>query len=296
MKQQHHHHQLSRSSSANKQMILLPPSYIRSNSYNTTASAATTPTHLSPDAPQLLSLPNFTYHQSPTNTTTQQYSSSSTTALALISRKPTGLVASLIRSLLSIPSLVIPATCRWFTANIISPAVTTPLLLGHIRVSTGTLFGYRKGRVCFAIQDHPRSPPLLILDLPISTSALVKEMSSGVVRIALECRKAAGKKKVLLGETEWTMYCNGRKCGTARSTTERTGGFGSWVLDTVGSISVGAGVIPDDKNKCGGEVMYMRARFERVVGNRDSQALYMLNPDGNNVVGGPELSIFFLRL
>lgn len=42
-----------------------------------------------------------------------------------------------------------------------------------------------------------------------------------------------------------------------------------------------------------GELLYMRARFERVVGSRDSEAFYMLNPDGN---GGPELSIFLLRI
>lgn len=97
------------------------------------------------------------------------------------------------------------------------------------------------------------------------------------------------------------MYCNGRKCGYALS---RTCGDLDWhVLSTVQSVSVGAGVIPlleDGGNgrKGGGvgsegELMYMRARFERVVGSRDSEAFYMLNPDGN---GGPELSIFLLRI
>lgn len=69
------------------------------------------------------------------------------------------------------------------------------------------------------------------------------------------------------------------------------------MLSTVQSVSVGAGVIPvlEGGGGCGseGELMYMRARFERVVGSRDSEAFYMLNPDGN---GGPELSIFLLRL
>lgn len=70
------------------------------------------------------------------------------------------------------------------------------------------------------------------------------------------------------------------------------------MLSTVQSVSVGAGVIPlvDDGRKGGaweGELLYMRARFERVVGSRDSEAFYMLNPDGN---GGPELSIFLLRI
>jgi uncharacterized protein (TIGR01570 family) len=41
--------------------------------------------------------------------------------------------------------------------------------------------------------------------------------------------------------------------------------------------------------------MYMRARFERVVGSRDSEAFYMMNPDCNNG-GGPELSVYLLRV
>lgn len=80
----------------------------------------------------------------------------------------------------------------------------------------------------------------------------------------------------------------------------RTCGELDWhVLSTVQSVSVGAGVIPlleegrKDGGRSEGELMYMRARFERVVGSRDSEAFYMLNPDGN---GGPELSIFLLRI
>lgn len=94
------------------------------------------------------------------------------------------------------------------------------------------------------------------------------------------------------------MYCNGRKCGYAVT---RKCGESDWhVLRTVQRVSVGAGVIPvvDDGGKSAtssseGELLYMRARFERVVGSRDSEAFYMLNPDGN---GGPELSIFLLRI
>ncbi|KAL3841271.1 hypothetical protein ACJIZ3_025862 [Penstemon smallii] len=125
-------------------------------------------------------------------------------------------------------------------------------------------------------------------------------MSSGLVRIALECEKVhpprGGKAAMrLFREPLWTMYCNGRKCGYAVS---RECGESDWhVLSTVQSVSVGAGVIPlvEDgrKGASEGELLYMRARFERVVGNRDSEAFYMLNPDGN---GGPELSIFLLRV
>lgn len=131
-------------------------------------------------------------------------------------------------------------------------------------------------------------------------------MSSGLVRIALECEKTApaaatpggSRRRVgLFQEPMWTMYCNGRKCGYALS---RACTDSDWhVLSTVQSVSVGAGVIPvvDDGRKISaateGELLYMRAKFERVVGSRDSEAFYMMNPDGN---GGPELSIFLLRI
>jgi uncharacterized protein (TIGR01570 family) len=70
------------------------------------------------------------------------------------------------------------------------------------------------------------------------------------------------------------------------------------VFETVKSVSAGAGVIPviEDGHKSDGvdgELMYMRAKFERVVGSRDSEAYYMMNPEGNGV---PELSIFLLRI
>lgn len=131
---------------------------------------------------------------------------------------------------------------------------------------------------------------------------LVKEMSSGLVRIALECDKApvqaqtGGRSGKLFNEPMWTMYCNGKKCGYAVSRTCTD--FDWHVLGTVQSVSVGAGVIPvvEDARKNGGsegELLYMRAKFERVVGSRDSEAFYMMNPDGN---GGPELSIFLLRI
>lgn len=134
----------------------------------------------------------------------------------------------------------------------------------------------------------------------MSMATLVKEMSSGLVRIALECEKShaprgGGGKTKLFSEPTWSMYCNGRKYRYAQS---RACSASDWhVLSMVQSVSVGAGVIPvvDDgvKRKDEGELLYMRARFERVVGSRDSEAFYMMNPDGS---GGPELSIFLLRI
>ncbi|KAJ4706368.1 protein MIZU-KUSSEI 1-like [Melia azedarach] len=206
---------------------------------------------------------------------------------------------SLIRSLLNIiafPSIILP-TCKWLT--IPTQLSITPSLGRKV---TGTLFGNRRGHVSFAVQDDPRSEPVLLLELAMSTATLVKEMASGLVRIALECEKSGsaqtgrGRAGKLFHEPMWTMYCNGRKCGYA---TSRACGESDWhVLSTVQSVSVGAGVIPvmEDGRKTAaseGELLYMRARFERVVGSRDSEAFYMLNPDNN---GGPELSIFLLRI
>ncbi|GMI78831.1 mizu-kussei 1 [Hibiscus trionum] len=201
--------------------------------------------------------------------------------------------SSLLRSLFKIITLpsFIPASCKWFTLP--THLSITPSLGRKV---TGTLFGHRRGHVSFAVQDDPRSEPVLLLELAMSTASLVKEMSSGLVRIALESEKAHGRTGRLFHEPMWTMYCNGRKSGYAatRACTES-----DWhVLSTVQSVSVGAGVIPvvEDAGKGGGsdgELLYMRAKFERVVGSRDSEAFYMLNPDNT---GGPELSIFLLRI
>ncbi|KDP26076.1 hypothetical protein JCGZ_21109 [Jatropha curcas] len=210
--------------------------------------------------------------------------------------------SSLLRSIfkiVSFPNFIIP-TCNWLS---IPYQISITPSLG--RKVTGTLFGHRRGPVSFAVQDDPKSEPVLLLELAMSTSMLVKEMSSGLVRIALECDKVpvsipagstGGRSGKLFNEPMWTMYCNGRKCGYAMSRTCTE--LDLHVLSTVQSVSVGAGVIPmveDGRkmNESEGELLYMRAKFERVVGSRDSEAFYMMNPDGN---GGPELSIFLLRI
>ncbi|EXC18223.1 hypothetical protein L484_003407 [Morus notabilis] len=208
-------------------------------------------------------------------------------------------LSSFFRSLLNILSFpTILPTCKWLT--IPSQLSVTPSLGRKV---TGTLFGNRRGHVSFAVQLDPRSEPVLLLELAVSTASLVKEMASGLVRIALESEKTpaahgrgAMQGRKLFQEPTWTMYCNGRRCGYAVSRT--CGESDSHVLNVVRSVSVGAGVIPvvEDGRKKGeseGELLYMRAKFERVVGSRDSEAFYMMNPDGN---GGPELSIFLLRL
>ncbi|XP_078151607.1 protein MIZU-KUSSEI 1-like [Carex rostrata] len=159
---------------------------------------------------------------------------------------------------------------------------------------TGTLYGHRRGYVRFAIQSDPRVSPALIIELATPTCSLVKEMASGLVRIALECERkkdSSNSGTKLNEEPVWRAYCNGRKCGYA---VRKEAKEEDWkVLKAVEPVSMGAGVIPGNGDEKNGDVMYMRARFERVVGSRDSEAFYMMNPDSNS---GPELSVYFLRV
>ncbi|KAL2347484.1 hypothetical protein Fmac_001484 [Flemingia macrophylla] len=159
----------------------------------------------------------------------------------------------------------------------------------------GTLFGQRRGHVRLAFQDGPKLGPAVLIELPTPTSVLVREMALGLVRVALECdkRKSGGSNaRALLEEPVWRSYCNGRKCGYAN---KRDCGPDDWnVLRAVEPVSMGAGVLPlSGARPEDGELMYMRARYERVVGSKDSEAFYMINPDGT---GGPELSIYFIRV
>ncbi|XP_020582269.1 protein MIZU-KUSSEI 1-like [Phalaenopsis equestris] len=233
------------------------------------------------------------------------------------------------------------AAYSWLrTPNI--PLTTLPRTSSPSRRLTITFFGHRKGRISFAVQETPRSHPLLLLELATPTSHLVKEMASGMVRILLESEQ--GKmKRTLWEEPVWSMFCNGQRCGyaVARECTAAD----LKLLGAVSAVSVGAGVMsaalalpsPEDVGEAAtamapvtapvtapacltrngskvgglgdGEVMYMRARFERVVGSKDSEALYMMNPDvggkgqqgtgsagKKSSNGAPELSIFLLRV
>ncbi|XP_073103882.1 protein MIZU-KUSSEI 1-like isoform X2 [Elaeis guineensis] len=155
------------------------------------------------------------------------------------------------------------------------------------KATTITLFGYRKGRVSLAIQEDPMSPPTFLIELPMLTSSLHKEMASGLVKIALESETRTQKKK-LIEEYLWAVYCNGRKSGYSIRRKQISDDEGH-VMQILRGVSMGAGVLPCDKETKEGEMTYLRARFERVVGSKDSEALYMINPDG---AGGPELSIF----
>ncbi|GFY83681.1 MIZU-KUSSEI-like protein [Actinidia rufa] len=163
---------------------------------------------------------------------------------------------------------------------------------------TGTIFGRRRGHVWFCVQcDRLKTRPALLLELPIPTHLLVKEMRCGLVRVTLECEARPGSDLgscPLRSVPVWTVFWNGKKLGFAvrRKPTEAT----RLMLKTMQSITVGAGVIPSGfgsgPDAGDGELMYMRANYECVVGGPDSESFHLINPD---VCSGQELSIFLLR-
>ncbi|KAK9109575.1 hypothetical protein Sjap_017635 [Stephania japonica] len=158
---------------------------------------------------------------------------------------------------------------------------------------TGTFFGHRKGRVSFCLQDHTRSSPLLLLEFAVPTAYLAREMQHGLLRIALECNRVAASSRSLFSMPAWSMYCNGRKVGFAVK--RQMTASDAAVLKLMQSVSVGAGVVPVESKSSDqeeGEIMYLRASFERVIGSADSESFHMINPVGSS---GQELSIFLLR-
>ncbi|GMH05229.1 hypothetical protein Nepgr_007069 [Nepenthes gracilis] len=167
--------------------------------------------------------------------------------------------------------------------------------LGHRFV--GTLFGHRHGHVNFVLQTEEKSSPVFFVELATPITGVVKEMASGsMVRISLECDKHEGLKTAatLLEEPLWRTYCNGKRSGYAKK--KEAGPKEMKVLKAVEPISMGAGLLPGFDGggaSPDGELMFMRAKFERVVGSRESEAFYMMNPDFN---GTPELSIYLLRV
>lgn len=66
------------------------------------------------------------------------------------------------------------------------------------------------------------------------------------------------------------------------------------VLKLMQSVSVGAGVLPvgAKAEDVEGELMYMRASFDRVIGSADSESFHMINPVGSS---GQEFGVFLLR-
>ncbi|KAL2326328.1 hypothetical protein Fmac_025386 [Flemingia macrophylla] len=159
---------------------------------------------------------------------------------------------------------------------------------------TGTLFGHRKSRINLAFQENPNCQPFLLLELAISTGRLLQELGTGLNRIALECEKHPNNEKIkVVDEPIWTLFCNGKKMGfgVKREATDDDLN----VMQLLHVVSVAVGVLPQEMaDPNDGELSYMRAHFERVVGSKDSETYYMMMPDGNN--NGPDLSVFFVRV
>lgn len=197
--------------------------------------------------------------------------------------KPFRAVRNVFRSF----PIIAPAACRLPSL----PSGRFPDWSGGMGARvTGTLFGYRRGCVSLSIQENSRTLPTAVVELAMQTQALQKELGEGMVRIALECEKR-GEKAELLEEPRWTVFCNGRSVGYGvrrEATVEDL-----HVMEVLKAVSMGAGVLPEHNGPDGDQLAYMRADFDRVVGSRDSETLYMVNPDGSN---GPDLSIFFIRV
>ncbi|TMX00762.1 hypothetical protein EJD97_000180 [Solanum chilense] len=153
-------------------------------------------------------------------------------------------------------------------------------------VMTGTIFGYRRGKVNFCIQTNPKSTtPIILLELAVSTSTLAREMRGGIVRIALESGNHGGNQSIL------RMYCNGKKVGFAAKRKPTKSDL--QVLGQIELINIGAGIINGKENtNCDDDIMYLRGKFERVHGSYDnSESFHLIDPEGSM---GQELSIFLL--
>ncbi|XP_026456791.1 protein MIZU-KUSSEI 1-like [Papaver somniferum] len=190
----------------------------------------------------------------------------------------------------------------------VSPPICTNTTISTSRInniSTGTIFGYRHGKVNLCFQSNPNSNiPTLLLELAIPTAVLAKEMRGGLLRIALECNTESrhSSSPHLLSAPVWTMYCNGRRVGSA---TKRVPSLADKkVLCLMRNVDEGVGIINgktlrnsiDDNKEVNqhnqDDLMYLRANFERIYGSPKSESFHLINKDGSN---SQQLSIFFIR-
>ncbi|KAJ9177541.1 hypothetical protein P3X46_012751 [Hevea brasiliensis] len=160
---------------------------------------------------------------------------------------------------------------------------------------TGTIFGFRRGKVSFCIQTNTKSTnPILLLEFAVPTSFLAREMQGGILRIALDCASngysANYDSSYLLSMPLWTMNCNGRKAGYAVK--RRPSKVDMEALRLMGSVIAGAGIISGKELDTDDELMYLRANFARVSGSSEAESFHLIDPDGSI---GQELSIFFFR-
>ncbi|RDY06319.1 Protein MIZU-KUSSEI 1, partial [Mucuna pruriens] len=159
----------------------------------------------------------------------------------------------------------------------------------HPQLITGTIFGYRRGKVSFCIQPNANSTnPILLLELALPTSVLAKEMRGGTLRIVLESNNNNNNHNLnhnLFSTPLWSMYCNGRKVGYAVKRRPSIGDFEA--LSLMRSVAVGTGLINTCKQHQEDQLMYLRANFQRVRGSSNSESFHLVDPQGTI---GQELS------
>ncbi|KAK7399593.1 hypothetical protein VNO78_10778 [Psophocarpus tetragonolobus] len=168
-------------------------------------------------------------------------------------------------------------------------------------IITGTIFGYRRGKVRFCIQENAScTNPILLLELAVPTSILAKEMREGTLRMALESGDNNRDEKTLLSTPLWTMYCNGRKVGYAVKRRPSNSDFEA--LKLMRSVVAGTGVMncscrdldlvnKEDEHE---QLMYLRGSFKRVRGSDNSESFHLIDPDPEGDIH-QELSVFFFR-
>ncbi|CAL4907279.1 unnamed protein product [Urochloa decumbens] len=190
----------------------------------------------------------------------------------------------------------------------------------HCTAIVGTIFGRRAGRVTFCVQRDAAVPPPFLFELSVPMQSLATEMGSGLLRIALECHRpisggvphdgggaAAAGGGASRTRNVWKASCNGRDVGYA--VRRRPTDCDRRVLESMRTMATGVGVLPpavalegpndgnlqqDGGGGCG-EVLYMRATYERVVGSRDAVSYHLINPGTAGGSPPQELSVFLLR-
>ncbi|WVZ88102.1 hypothetical protein U9M48_034655 [Paspalum notatum var. saurae] len=177
----------------------------------------------------------------------------------------------------------------------------------HCGVIVGTIFGRRTGHVTFCVQRDTAAPPPFLFELAVPMQSLAAEIGSGLLRIALECHRGGGPGNGAADRNVWRATCNGRDVGHA--VRRRPTDCDRRVLESMRAMTSGVGVLPpaaaeregsgnngedgvDGGGACG-EVLYMRATYERVVGSRDAVSYHLISPAGGS--SPQELSVFLLR-
>lgn len=184
----------------------------------------------------------------------------------------------------------------------------------HCTVIVGTIFGSRSGRVTFCVQRDTAVPPPFLFELSVQMQSLASEMGSGLLRIALECHRSSGQSGAVddgssnatggSSRNVWKASCNGREVGYA--VRRRPTNTDRRMLESMRTITTGVGVLPPEEapegiseggkqDRGGGEVLYMRATYERIVGSKDAVSYHLISPGTAGGSPPQELSVFLLR-